>query len=599
MSLNMIKRLILAALMCFSFLAGPLHAQKEKEVVQKYQAALKKSLDSTSILTMECQGTFRIQQMEMPASIYTKFPNLMRVEMSFQNVKFVQIGNDSVRWEYNPLENKGKLTRQEGGASGGGREDDPFNFVIYDLLYYNELGYRVKLAGKEKLDSLEVYRLDLTKKDKSKTRIYINTRTNLVYKVVNDGGYRYFANYTQQEGYVFPRYMSNSKNEGVVVLFKSIRFNGDLADSLFVIPKSAFEQPARPSNKRSDLVLRGDSLKAAGKHLDAISSYSKAIETNKEDYLAYNERGLLRIDQKEYYDAIADFNKVMEINPDFIMAYNNRGFTKYSMGDYAAAIKDYTIVLDKFPATVLTLRNRSLAYFFFKKGELAEQDLRSATKVDSTKGYLYSELGQIQAQLGKYEESLKSYETALQKKFTEPSVYNYRGVSEYKLKRYDSACVSFKTAVAGDPDQLQYIENYGRALFEAEHYDAAAEQFERVLKQDSKKADIQNLNGLCKYREENYKGAIKDFTKSIELNGKEATYYDNRASAKEHLEDYTGAIQDYGESIRIYPNDASVFYRRALVKLKTSKKMEGCLDLATANEMKYEPAKEAIMQYCN
>jgi tetratricopeptide (TPR) repeat protein len=104
---------------------------------------------------------------------------------------------------------------------------------------------------------------------------------------------------------------------------------------------------------------------------------------------------------------------------------------------------------------------------------------------------------------------------------------------------------------------------------------------------------------LCKYKEENYKGAIKNFSKSIEMDGKNAAYYDNRAAAKEMIEDYEGAITDYGESIRVYPNDASVFYKRGLIKLYTSKKMEGCIDLGTAHEMKYEPAKDAIFQNCN
>ena len=65
------------------------------------------------------------------------------------------------------------------------------------------------------------------------------------------------------------------------------------------------------------------------------------------------------------------------------------------------------------------------------------------------------------------------------------------------------------------------------------------------------------------------------------------------------LEDYVGAVKDYSESIRIYPNDPHVFYKRGIIKIHTSQKMEGCLDLATANEMKYEPAREAIMKNCN
>ena len=65
------------------------------------------------------------------------------------------------------------------------------------------------------------------------------------------------------------------------------------------------------------------------------------------------------------------------------------------------------------------------------------------------------------------------------------------------------------------------------------------------------------------------------------------------------LEDYEGAIVDYSESIKLYPQDPNVFYKRGMIKLYTSKKIEGCLDLATANEMSHEPAREAIMKNCH
>ena len=70
-------------------------------------------------------------------------------------------------------------------------------------------------------------------------------------------------------------------------------------------------------------------------------------------------------------------------------------------------------------------------------------------------------------------------------------------------------------------------------------------------------------------------------------------------SAKEQIEDYEGAILDYTESISLDPTDPSTFYKRGLIKILSSKKLEGCLDLGTAKDMKYEAAKEAIMKNCN
>jgi tetratricopeptide (TPR) repeat protein len=112
-------------------------------------------------------------------------------------------------------------------------------------------------------------------------------------------------------------------------------------------------------------------------------------------------------------------------------------------------------------------------------------------------------------------------------------------------------------------------------------------------------AEAHNMIGLCKYREEDYSGAIKKFSRSIELAPKNAQYLDNRASAKEHIQDFEGAIADYSASIGLYPSDPEVYYKRGLVKIHTSKKLEGCMDLGTASEMKHEGAKEAIRKNCN
>ncbi|HEX8059549.1 MAG TPA: tetratricopeptide repeat protein [Cyclobacteriaceae bacterium] len=146
---------------------------------------------------------------------------------------------------------------------------------------------------------------------------------------------------------------------------------------------------------------------------------------------------------------------------------------------------------------------------------------------------------------------------------------------------------------------MQYVENYGRALYEIEDYKQAAKQFEYYITRSNENAEVYNMLGLCKYRQEDYKGAIPKFTKAIELSSSVPFYFENRALAKEEIHDFEGAISDYTQSITIYPNNAMIFYRRGLVKIQTSKKLEGCMDLGTANEMKFEEAKEAIRKNCN
>ena len=587
---------LIGILFCITTLTYP---QSEREIVSKYRTALQKTIDETSIHSMELKGIFTVQKLSFPAVLYYRSPAL-RVEMSFQTLTFLQISNDSIKWEYNPVDDKNTITRIEKKAGGLPQENSSFDFINYDLLNYKELKHQLKKVSNTRMDSLNVYVLELEKTDKTKSKFFIDTKSNLIYKIEDKKGYRYFANYSNTNGYIFPKYVIESNpDQRLEVRFNELIFNKALADSLFIIPAYAFEKDIEPKKVGDQFMMKGDSLYNSRKYDLAIQHYSKAIKANDQNEYAFNARGLAKIELKEYYEAISDFSKAIEINPTGAHMRNNLGLAKYYLGDHAGAIKDYTKALELDSTYAVSYKNRGLIYLETKKYDLAAKDYSNAIRFKPQDGGAHFKLGIVLAELEKYEEALSAYSLARKNNYRGADIYNYKGVSEYKLEKYDSARTSFKRALGIVPDHLQYIENYGRSLYELSEYEAASEQFETYLKIQPDNASIHNMNGLCKYKDENYKDAIKDFSKSIQFSSKEATYYDNRASAKEMIEDYEGAIQDYGMSIQIYPNDASVFYKRGLIKLNTSKKIEGCLDLATANEMKYEPAKEAILKNCH
>lgn len=586
-------------LLCLSF-TGAL-AQSEKDIVSRYKTAVAKNLDESSLRSMVLSGNFIVQKIDLPVVIAYKPKNLMRFEATFQNLKFFQVTNDSLQWDYNPMTGVNKVTRIDKENNGIKKRNSSFDFINYDLLHEPDKDHKLKLIGKEKLDSIEVYHLELTRSNKEKTLYYISTKNHLIYKIKDKDGFRYFANYTFQGGYVFPKFIIESNPEQYMEgRFHDFKYNQDLPDSLFVIPRQVLEEKKSLEKTKNRLLDSADSLHGIAMDEKAIELYTKAIQSNDRNFRAYNSRGLARIGVKEYYEAIADFNKAIEINPSQSnVALNNRGLAKFYLGDKEGAVGDYTKSIELDKTFIVAIKNRGLAYIHLGKYELGANDFKDALKINPQDGEAHFKLGVALAQLEKLDEALASYQLARKCKFSNAELYNYKGVSEYQLEKYDSAKTDFQMAINLDPDNLQYIENLGRALFELEDYVAANEQFHLYLSKKDDQPEIINLVGLCKYRDENYKGAIKDFTRSIELNGNNATYFDNRAAAKEMVEDYTGAIKDYTESIRIYPNDASVFYKRGMIKIYTSQKMEGCLDLATSNEMKYEPAKEAIMKNCN
>jgi len=67
---------------------------------------------------------------------------------------------------------------------------------------------------------------------------------------------------------------------------------------------------------------------------------NKDIRINPEYGEAYNNRGLVKSELKDYEGAITDFTKVIELNPEHSEAHYNRGMAKINSGTNASACDD-------------------------------------------------------------------------------------------------------------------------------------------------------------------------------------------------------------------------------------------------------------------
>jgi tetratricopeptide (TPR) repeat protein len=74
----------------------------------------------------------------------------------------------------------------------------------------------------------------------------------------------------------------------------------------------------------------------------AITDFTKAIEIDTENYLAYNFRGTSKQEVGDNYGAIVDFRNAIRLqpnNPDWThYIYDNMGVSMMNLGDYKGAI---------------------------------------------------------------------------------------------------------------------------------------------------------------------------------------------------------------------------------------------------------------------
>src|SRR4030042_607647 len=100
-------------------------------------------------------------------------------------------------------------------------------------------------------------------------------------------------------------------------------------------------------------INQGDIYSTEAQWTEAISEYSKAIESNPNLALAYSKRGQAYAAKEDWTAALSDLNKALELDPELIEAYYNRGLVQNSQGRWDMGISDLSKVIEFDPTDPL------------------------------------------------------------------------------------------------------------------------------------------------------------------------------------------------------------------------------------------------------
>lgn len=128
----------------------------------------------------------------------------------------------------------------------------------------------------------------------------------------------------------------------------------------------------------------------------AIADLTKAIDVDPKHGLAHANRGLAYSAKKEYERAIADLSKAIEINPNFAGAYSSRGFAHLAKKEYELAIADYNKAIEMDSKNALAFANRGVANSNLGRRNEAISDMRTAASIDPANQSIKDELKRLE-----------------------------------------------------------------------------------------------------------------------------------------------------------------------------------------------------------
>jgi tetratricopeptide (TPR) repeat protein len=129
----------------------------------------------------------------------------------------------------------------------------------------------------------------------------------------------------------------------------------------------------------------GERYYQANRFREAIDAYTNALNTNSQDVVALNRRGVAKAALKDYPGAIADYTLAIAFQPNFYNAYINRGNLKVYVRDYDGALNDYQRAMRLQPLNSVAYENRAEIYSMMGRQDLALQDRGMVIQLEKLK----------------------------------------------------------------------------------------------------------------------------------------------------------------------------------------------------------------------
>jgi hypothetical protein len=203
-----------------------------------------------SLNAMKMSGTSSMQGMEFPITIYSKRPNLEKLEVEVQGMQIVEAYDGTTAWSINPFQ----------GSTTATKADDEMNKEAAKKAFEDELlDYAAKGHQLERLDDAEVegtqtFQLKLTKKTGDE-QIYFFDQENFVPIMIrsfaNAGPMKgaaietYLSDYEEVENLMIPHSIMQKVNGQTFMqaTMKSIELNPEIEDQIFAFPSTPTQNP--------------------------------------------------------------------------------------------------------------------------------------------------------------------------------------------------------------------------------------------------------------------------------------------------------------------------------------------------------------------
>ncbi len=201
--------------------------------------------------------------------------------------------------------------------------------------------------------------------------------------------------------------------------------------------------------------------------------------------------------------------------------------------------------------------NKATAYYYAKKYEDAEKELRVVLQINPDDVVAHSNLGVLLEDRGRHGAAEEEYREAIRADPDYVAAHYNLGNLLDDLKRHNEAEKEYREAIRADPEYAAAHSNLGNLLKDQERYDDAEKEYREAIRADPDYSAAHfNLGVLLKDRGR-YDDAEKEYREAIRADPGDAAAHSNLGVLLEDRGRHGAAEEEYREAIRADPGDAA------------------------------------------
>ena len=279
---------------------------------------------------------------------------------------------------------------------------------------------------------------------------------------------------------------------------RTLRQQGKLADALAICREIL---AARPDDVEA-LLLLADVCVTQGDRDQAIAHYSRVIELEADQALAYYKRGNLLKDRDQLEVALADYDRAITLQPGYAYALCNRGVVLSRLGRLEAALESYDRAVMAAPDDALAFFNRADVLRALKRPEEALASYDRAIAIQPSYLQCYCNRGLLLMELERFADARASFDRALEIHKDVPEVYFGRARLLERLKRLNEAEADYEHATRLNPNFAEAYSLRGRVLMGLERWQDALVCLDQAvsLKPDDVESHLNRADVLLNLR---------------------------------------------------------------------------------------------------